>query len=51
MTTTGEIVYSSQVVIGQQSYRQNIGLNAGSGVYFLKVETINGTSIQKLVIK
>jgi hypothetical protein len=51
VTTTGEIVYSNQVVIGQQSYRQNIGLNAGSGVYFLKVETINGTSIQKLVIK
>jgi hypothetical protein len=51
VTTTGEMIYSNQVVIGQQSYRQNIGLNAGSGVYFLKVETTNGTTIQKLVIR
>lgn len=47
----GEVVFTNSMIINQTSQRENISLNIGSGVYFLKVETANGTAIQKLVVK
>jgi hypothetical protein len=51
VNSAGEVVFRSSMIINQTSYRENISLNSGSGVYFLKVETTNGSNIQKLVIK
>lgn len=51
VNATGETLYTSSIYISQSDYRQQLNLNAGSGVYFLKVETLDGTAMQKLVIK
>ncbi len=51
VTTTGEVVYSGKINITNESYSQKINLNLNSGIYFVKVETLNGTAIHKLVIK
>ncbi len=51
VNSAGEIVYANRLNITRSSQRENISLNIGSGVYFLKVETLNGVVTQKLVIK
>ncbi|MHC1776847.1 MAG: C25 family cysteine peptidase [Lentimicrobium sp.] len=51
VNTAGEIVFANRLNITRSSQRENISLNIGSGVYFLKVETSNGIVTQKLVIK
>ncbi|MBK6967331.1 MAG: T9SS type A sorting domain-containing protein [Bacteroidales bacterium] len=51
VNSAGEIVYANRLNITRSSQRENISLNIDSGVYFLKVETLNGVVTQKLVIK
>lgn len=50
--TTGEVIYTRKIQIKGDLHSENISLaNSGSGIYLLKVETSNGTTIQKLVIR
>lgn len=49
--TSGEILFTRNLNINQQQVRENMSLNLGSGVYFVKVETAAGISVQKLVIR
>lgn len=51
VNTVGEVIYANRVMLNNQTFRQQISLNAGSGIYFLRLETPNGTATHKLVIK
>lgn len=50
--TTGKVIYSGAIVLSGTYQTENISLGSiGSGIYLLKVETNEGTSLQKLVIR
>ncbi|KAF0199350.1 MAG: hypothetical protein FD166_473 [Bacteroidetes bacterium] len=48
---TGKVIYTDKIMLNNGSYSEKISLNIESGIYLLKVETLNGTAIQKLVIR
>lgn len=47
----GETVYSNSIVVSQSMHKENLHLNLSSGIYFIRIESAQGTSVQKLVIK
>ena len=49
--TNGKVIFTNKIVLNNGSCSEKISLDAESGVYFLKVETQNGTVIEKLVIR
>jgi len=51
VNANGEVLYKRSIVISQKLHKENIHLTISSGVYFIRVESANGISIQKLVIK
>ena len=51
INTQGEIVYNKSIVVNQSMHKENLNLNLSSGIYFIRVESAQGTSIQKLIIK
>lgn len=52
MNTTGKQLYSQVININKAAQTESISIsNISSGLYFIKVETANGISVQKLVIE
>ena len=51
INTQGEVLFSKTIVVSQTTHKENLHLNLSSGMYFIRIESAQGTSIQKLVIK
>lgn len=52
VTATGKVLFNSNVIITRNSQIESFNLSdLNSGLYFIKVETNNGTQVQKLIIK
>ena len=51
INTQGEVVYNKSIVVSQSMHKENLHLNLSSGIYFIRIESAQGVSIQKLVIK
>ncbi len=52
LSTTGSMLYSKQITISQSQQTESFNVSElNRGLYFIRVETRNGSSIQKLVIK
>jgi hypothetical protein len=51
LNTQGEVVFNKSIVISQSIHKENLHLNLSSGVYFIRIESTQGVTIQKLVIK
>ena len=51
INTQGEVVFKKSIFVSQSMHKENLHLNLSSGIYFIRIESTQGTSIQKLVIK
>lgn len=51
LNTQGEVVFNKSIVINQSMHKENLHLNLSSGIYFVRIESNQGITIQKLVIK
>ena len=51
INTQGKVLYTKSIVVSQSMHRENLDLNLSSGIYFIRIQSAQGTSIQKLVIK
>jgi hypothetical protein len=52
ISTTGSVLYSKLINISQSQQTESFNVSElNRGLYFIRVETKNGNSVQKLVIK
>jgi hypothetical protein len=51
INTQGEVVFNKSIVVSQSMHKENLHLNLSSGIYFIRIESAQGISTQKLVIK